>query len=150
MSRPPGPLAALALLAALAAGCGRPSANLSGEVTYDGRPVESGTITFLPADGKGPTAGATVTDGRYAVRRVVPGPKTVTVRAFPAGATSHSPDDMAKAAAAAKAQGNRPVVNAPVELIPADAGGNNASIDVAPGNRVLDFHLEKPPPRRAR
>jgi hypothetical protein len=40
-------------------------ARVSGIVTYEGKPVESGAITFFPVDGKSPTAGAMITQGEY-------------------------------------------------------------------------------------
>jgi hypothetical protein len=43
------------------AGCGGPpQARVRGRVTLDGEPLAHGTIAFLPADGKGPTAGGIV------------------------------------------------------------------------------------------
>ena len=42
--------------------------NVSGEVTVDGVPVEYGSIDFKPINGtEGPTAGATIKDGKYQV-----------------------------------------------------------------------------------
>lgn len=58
----------------LICGCGGSSgperASLSGQVTFDGVPVEKGTIAFIP-DGKtvGPTAGGVIEKGRYSVSR---------------------------------------------------------------------------------
>jgi hypothetical protein len=54
-------------------GCGRASDGIdrravSGSVTLDGKPLPTGSITFNP-DGPGPSAGGTVTDGRYAIAR---------------------------------------------------------------------------------
>jgi hypothetical protein len=46
---------ALAAAAGLLSGCGPPTAAVSGEVTYDGRPVGDGYITFTPSDVKGRT-----------------------------------------------------------------------------------------------
>ena len=40
---------------------------LSGEVTLDGQPVDLGSITFTPADGKGRPCGGVITDGKYDV-----------------------------------------------------------------------------------
>jgi hypothetical protein len=54
------------LAAACASGCGS-SSTVSGEVRYDGQPVQDGMITFLPADGKGPSVGGPITHGRYTV-----------------------------------------------------------------------------------
>ena len=72
-------MAAALLLAA--AGCGGGDATVSGEVSYEGEPVTAGYITFAPADGKGPTAGGPIKDGKYTVEKVTPGPKVVRVEA---------------------------------------------------------------------
>ncbi len=51
----------------LVAGCSEPSttAEVSGSVSVDGVPVESGSIGFFPVDGKSSTAGAVIKAGRY-------------------------------------------------------------------------------------
>jgi len=63
-----------AIPAALAVpGCGDSSSGLarrysvSGTVTYNGKPLERGTISFVPADAKGRAAGGTIIDGRYSL-----------------------------------------------------------------------------------
>jgi hypothetical protein len=59
------------LIAALAGlpGCGDGGrATVSGNVTVDGKPLESGAINFLPTGAtKGPSAGATIFEGRYLI-----------------------------------------------------------------------------------
>jgi hypothetical protein len=53
-------------LAAFIAGCGGPTVcEVSGTISYDGQPIKQGGITFTPTDGKSPTAGAVIKDGRY-------------------------------------------------------------------------------------
>ena len=53
------------LLLGLTAGCGGPPrAKVSGTVTLDGQPVESGTISFYPTANSGPTAGGGIENGR--------------------------------------------------------------------------------------
>lgn len=49
------------------AGCGETSnlAQVTGSVSIDGRPVETGSISFIPADGQGPTTGAVIVAGKY-------------------------------------------------------------------------------------
>ena len=61
-----------ASIAILANGCGgqpgieRPA--VSGAVLLDGQPIESGTISFIPAPGtKGPTAGGIIRSGKYSI-----------------------------------------------------------------------------------
>jgi hypothetical protein len=53
---------------ALSSGCGGGSGRrpLGGQVSFQGRPVEQGSITFLATgDRPGPVAGALIRDGRY-------------------------------------------------------------------------------------
>ncbi len=103
-TRPIGPArpraAALALLAAIAAGCGGgtgfPSAAVSGRVTLDGKPLADAIVRFTPtadpaAKGKaahesGPdSAGITDADGRFTLsigdgsRGATVGPNRVTI-----------------------------------------------------------------------
>jgi len=62
----------LLLLAVVSAGCGDNDGRLSvsGKVTLDGKPLPEGSIEFLPIAGTGgPTAGATIEQGKY---RIVP------------------------------------------------------------------------------
>ena len=51
---------------------------ISGQVRYDGQPVQQGFISFIPADGRGPGAETVIQDGRYRVD-VAPGPKKVVI-----------------------------------------------------------------------
>ena len=57
----------------LLAGCGPggpPTYGLSGQVTYDGKPVPIGTVVLSPdasKDNKGPGASAGIKDGKYAL-----------------------------------------------------------------------------------
>jgi hypothetical protein len=69
-------MAPLILLFA-ALGCGG-STTVNGEVQIDGTPVENGTITFEPADGKGPVVGGPITHGHYEVTGL-PGKKNVLI-----------------------------------------------------------------------
>jgi hypothetical protein len=64
-------LVAVPVVAAVV-GCGDSSGlakryPVSGTVTYHGKPLERGTISFAPADGKGRAAGGAITDGRYSL-----------------------------------------------------------------------------------
>jgi len=57
---------------------------VEGNVTFDGQPVEEGSIAFEPADGAGPSAGGTIQQGKYALAGdagVLPGKKTVRITA---------------------------------------------------------------------
>src|SRR5262245_57469496 len=73
-------LAALALLftAGCAGGTTYPGATVSGTVTLDGKPIEEGTINFVPTTpGQGQAASATIAGGKYSAAKVPLGKVTV-------------------------------------------------------------------------
>jgi hypothetical protein len=49
----------------LVTGCGDGRVRVHGSVSFEGKPVEVGLITFEPADGVGPTTGGEIKDGKY-------------------------------------------------------------------------------------
>jgi hypothetical protein len=63
-------------------GCGSgsqaPKYVIKGNVTLDGKPLESGRIDLTPTDDKGTTAGGEIKNGKYEVR-ILFGPKTVRI-----------------------------------------------------------------------
>ena len=78
---PRPPLCLLLAMLSLA-GCNRSGLmEQSGQVTLDGDPVPTGTISFFPADGRGPTAANLIVDGQYTVK-AAPGPKRVEIHGY--------------------------------------------------------------------
>lgn len=76
------------LLLLMAVGCGDsgpPRATVQGRVTFDGVPIESGSIAFIPAQGtKGPSVGGSIRGGSYHLPSKdgpVVGPHRVEIRA---------------------------------------------------------------------
>lgn len=67
-----------AALAAVAVGCGAGTGDVAGTVTYKGRPVVHGTVTFVGADGR-PVAAAIGGDGSYTLSGVAVGEAKVLV-----------------------------------------------------------------------
>jgi hypothetical protein len=64
----------------LAAGCsGDGLYPVSGSVTVDGQPAQTGSIAFFPVDGKSQTTGAAIKAGQYTAR-VPPGAARVEIR----------------------------------------------------------------------
>jgi hypothetical protein len=120
-------------------GCGHGElASLAGTVSYEGRPVEKGTITFLPADGKGPTAAAPITDGKYSVK-VVYGRKVVKIEGFKVlGQHPFSPNNP------------RMVVDQQQIIPPCYNTKSELTREITPADGACDFALEKPPPAPAR
>jgi hypothetical protein len=76
-------VALVVLFTGLVAGCSGPaSGDVAGTVTYDGIPVEKGAIQFVPADGKGPTAGGPIENGKFDVKKVPPGVAKVRITGY--------------------------------------------------------------------
>jgi hypothetical protein len=48
-------------------GCGGGKTTVSGSVSFDGKPVEDGSLMFTPKDGKQPPTAAAVKGGQYSV-----------------------------------------------------------------------------------
>lgn len=98
----------LALLTVL--GCGG-TADVSGKVTYQGKPVVFGTVLIIGADGI-PKSGPIQPDGSFQARGIKVGPAKVTVS---------SPTPPGVGASAKKGRGGR---DDPDERTPADAGSS--------------------------
>lgn len=141
-------LAAAVLAAAvLPAGCSPSGATATGEVTYDGQPVGDGYITFTPTGGSGRDTGAPISGGKYTVSGLTPGPMVVKVIAVKKVNFASSSEEMMKKAAEARQTGKTTGLVDPADTIPDTAEGNNAKVDISPGENKLDFHL-KPPVRK--
>jgi hypothetical protein len=69
----------LLLLVGLAAGCGS-TGTISGTVTYKGKPLKAGTVSFMTTEGGHVASGEIKEDGTYTVSRVPAGPAKVTVK----------------------------------------------------------------------
>lgn len=113
------------------AGCGKSNlGTVTGAVTVDGAPAKAGSIAFFPTNGKSPTAGGEIHDGRYTAT-VSPGPAKVEIRV-------------------SKVVGQKKLyntANSPVQPILAEtlpAKYNDATelvFDVQPGTNEHDFAL---------
>jgi hypothetical protein len=136
---------ALSAAAALLPGCGSSTATVSGEVTYDDQPVgDGGYITFTPADGNGKDVGAPITGGRYQITGVPPGPKVVKVIAVKKVNFASTSEEMKQRAAEARKRGSYDGLVDPADIIPANAEGNDAKVELKPGTQEQNFHLKKP------
>jgi hypothetical protein len=87
-------------------GCGQENDRLplTGKVRWQGRPIEKGSIVFVPTGGhRGPKIGAKISEGDYRVeaeRGATPGTFRVEVRSV-TGEYPHSPTDVRPQARAA-------------------------------------------------
>ena len=76
----------LTLSMTILVGCGGvddapPTVMVTGEVTFDSKPLPIGEIIFRPADGKGRADAAAIQDGKYSLECTLGG-RTVTITAL--------------------------------------------------------------------
>jgi hypothetical protein len=87
-------LIGLSLFSLCLSGCGRDDGrqSLTGNVTFDGKPLPYGEIVFRPA--KGPEGSATVRDGKYCTddggQGITKGPNTIIVTGYAAEPVSNA------------------------------------------------------------
>jgi hypothetical protein len=112
--------------------------SLSGNVTYNGEPVQKGSVTFASTDGSGPGFGAQVVDGKYSTDKVRLGKHTVHVRGL-----QDAPPMTREQQMDWRKHGNR--YGLPVDYIPEDAEGNGQTVEISSGANTLDFALKGPP-----
>jgi hypothetical protein len=144
--RKPSLLVVAIALLPLAAGCGR-STTVTGNVSYEGKPVSHGAITFLPADGRGATFGGPITDGQYRVEGLTPGEKIVQIVGVKKIRFALSGEEMARAANEAAKRADTSGIVDRADQIPPNADGNNAKHDLQPGKQTLDLTLCPPAAR---
>lgn len=152
-------LAALAL--GLLAGCGEePQPKVTGTVTYDGRPVPSGTIIFHSIDRYAKSTSAKIDDGRYSAV-LAPAPYRVHVvgdlvtrqmpRTYEEYHRKWDPrmDELKKMRGDMEAAMFRYAEFQEEDgQVPDLARGNRAVREVVERDQTLDVHLEKPVRRK--
>jgi hypothetical protein len=112
-----------------------PTGDVSGTISFDGQPIEQGTITFTPADGKGPTAGGSITAGNYMAPKVPVGTSKVTISGVKSTGKKKMYDDAAA-----------PLVQTSAEMLPpkySDVKQTTLQYEVVAGSQTKDFKLEK-------
>jgi hypothetical protein len=130
----------LSLLVA-AFGCQQDGTTIDGTVTFNGQPVERGSIRFVSTDKAGPTFGAVIRNGKFTVEKATPGEKIVTIHALKQNSVPTSSEEVRQMSE--QAQQDENYVD-PAVLIPPNADGNNQTIQIAEGAQSLEFHLKSP------
>jgi hypothetical protein len=107
--------------------------------------VKKGVISFLPADGQGPSCGCAVADGWYKAQ-LTPGKKNVRIVEMKVYDHIPTREEVAQEAAKRARVGGYADAG---ELFPLNAVGNNVEIEVKSGSQTFDFPLKRPlQPRR--
>jgi hypothetical protein len=116
------------------AGCQRGPAvgTVEGEVTLDGQPLKEGRIALTPLDGQSQTAGATITDGKFALEAPATSMK-VEINANRVIGKRRVYEDSPQS----------PVVDVVEELIPPRYNINSElTLEVKPGPQQAKFELK--------
>jgi hypothetical protein len=132
-------LAAALLAGTVIAGCGGGHASVSGEVRYNGRPLPSGTITFLGQSGHKRVAAADISDGKYTIPDLEAGPAKVTVVTLPPSRGGKPPTGKAIEAPVQVPAGK--YVAIPYRYANPDHSG--LGHDVTSGTQTKDFDLTR-------
>ncbi len=137
-------LLGMCFLLPLITGCGGSESVVSGSVTYDGQPIEKGSILFQPADGEGASCGGPIENSKYKIE-TTPGKKLVQIVAVKKVKYGRlSPAEELKRTQEAAMSGDTSGIIDRTDTIPPNAQGNNKEVEVKPGSQTLDFHLKKP------
>ncbi|QDT74451.1 hypothetical protein I41_36470 [Lacipirellula limnantheis] len=139
MGRSRGACWLLLTIVASLSGCGGSGEpKLEGAVTYNGEPVASGSLSFMPVAG-GTPFGAKVVDGRYVADK----PSTGKFKVMVSGnRITTVPKTREEADALARQNQGRSL---PANYIPEDAAGNAQEVNVSGGGETLDFAITGPP-----
>jgi len=124
------------------AGCGSKS-SVSGRVTIGGQPVESGFVTFFPADDKGQSVGTEIVQGENSIDVITPGKKRVLVNLTTqtSSASTHTTKTREEANAERLSKSKRKLTG---KKTPGSGlVGNDKIIELGSGSQRIDIPLEK-------
>jgi expansin (peptidoglycan-binding protein) len=128
----------LCLALAVLMGCNSKT-SVSGDVTYNGSPVENGYMSFSPI-GKGRSIAAPIASGKYSIPEAISGKYTaVAIGTRKINHYSSSAD------AYANAGPNAGHLSEAADYIAADAEGNSKEVEITSGDQQLDFAITGPP-----
>jgi hypothetical protein len=126
-------------------GCHGSKNSLSGNVTYEGAPINRGYITLSPVDGHGTSCGGAIDAGKYVIDNVTPGKKIVQIIGVKQIQFARSHQEMADAA-----KSGAPKAPESADEVPSDAQGNNQTIEITVGAQEQNFDLKRPARRAGR
>jgi hypothetical protein len=131
--------AGIVILLLNAVGCGPSTGVVKGIVTYQGQPLDAGTVSFEPTSGAGGTAGGEVNKGEFLVKELKPGKFKVRVDG------AYRPP---KITAPGGPESQRRMTDAEIlaqsDPLPADTVGRDQEIDVVVGEQTMKFELTSP------
>lgn len=138
-----GAFLVLFLICLLAASCGKPKGVVTGVVNYQGKPLTSGIVSFVPEQG-GSIDSPIDTEGKYRVENVPPGKAKIAVQeggltdveALKGVKSPKSPDEMKKAMMPRLAKDSK------LPKVYSDPEKSGLSYTVQPGSQNHDIELK--------
>ncbi len=128
----------------LAGGCAPGQGDVSGQVTFKGRPVTSGVISFHCQDGRRDVFNARIQDGRYAIQGIPEGETLVTVVGQTGQAEKPAPAPEKPGGAGDGAPAADPALQTMVNTLPrryADPDQSGLNFRVGAGAQTHDLDL---------
>jgi hypothetical protein len=113
-----------------------PTGTVSGTVTFNGKPLPQGLITFSPSGTIGGTGGGEIRDGQYRVEGLVPAVYHVSVAAV-GELKIVGPNDPQAQRTLTDAE-----IRALIDPLPPDTTGKEQTFEVRRGWQTLDFTLQ--------
>lgn len=128
------------------AGCGQKT-SVSGTVTYNGQPIETGAISFKPTGPAGRSFAGRIENGKYAIEEAQTGTWTAVVIGTKKIDFSLSSDEATRKANELKSSesGMAGQVSELADYVPEDAEGNSKEVEITSGAQTLDFEIKGPP-----
>ena len=116
-------------------------------MTYNGEPVEKGSIPFALPTAPAPVLARKIVDGRYSATKVRLGKHVAWCEVLRENLAPQSSEEAIRQFEAAKAAGKSTLdhYGQPADYIPEDADGNGETVEVEGGRQSLDFTLKGPP-----
>jgi hypothetical protein len=136
------------VVSALLAGCGKPAGNatVKGEVTYDGKPIESGVISFYPIDPTGGSGGGGIEDGKYDVKGLNAGRYKMKIVLTQEGDAEEIPSGGARRSEMNKQRLKEARVFTKSQKrarIPASSLTSEQQVELVQGENLMNFELKK-------
>jgi hypothetical protein len=130
----------------LSIGCAQ-NTEVTGKVTYNGQPVEKGSISFRPTGNAGRSFGAPIENGVYTAAQAQPGNWTAVIVGVKKIDFAKSSDEAVKKANEEKSTPSHLAghVSEAADYIPEDAEGNGRTVEITSGSQTIDFDVKGPP-----
>jgi len=122
------PLLALACLTLVGCG-GAPTAEVTGVVTWNGKPLSQGYVTFYPVGGTDAVQGGEIANGEYRIKNLSPGKKKALI--------TLKPDVQVRK----EGSESRLIFTTPLNRVNEKTPGNNRVVDVQRGEQKIDLTL---------